>query len=304
MPSGRKFIRSKSLGRRSSKRSRSRKPAVYRASSPRWTPIATIKDPEERRSMLVQRDLHTELDLHSSVADAGLDFAYLGSLHTVLHDVLKSWPVFDVSKHVADMTTNVITHLQRNPFSEKWYLMPPIPKNKRVLVVGCGRGIHVLDIAVSTSHDVEIVAVDVVPEKIAATRSLLERFPEVKQRVTVIEANVHGLTSEHRFDMILDANLIHYFSKELASNHVQNMVSLLEENGHLFMFWQPKTFGEDPNDTFLKHLQPPPEVRSEWALNEGTGVHEKGISVQFKTSPTKIEGAPEIRSIHFQKTKR
>lgn len=306
MPSGRKFIRSKSPGRRSRNRSRSRrmvmsgtrKTAVYR-SSPGWTPIATITDPEKRRQMLVQRNMHSELDLQSVSPEKGLDFAYLGTLHTVLHDVLKTWPVFDVSNHVAEMTRSAISSLQRDPFSEQ--SIPPIPKNKRVLIVGCGRGIHVLDIAVSTSHDVEIVAVDANADKIAATRSLLKRFPEVNQRVTLIQKNIHELTLEPRFHMILDANVIHYMAKILAAHHVQNMVDLLETNGHLFMFWQPNLLKKYRDDTFLNHLKPRPDVRREWASNEGIGVRDKGLPVQFTTSDKKIQGAAEIRSIHFQK---
>jgi ubiquinone/menaquinone biosynthesis C-methylase UbiE len=245
--------------------------------------------------MLVQRNLYAELDTHGVTSEEGLDFAYLGSLHTVLHNVLKTWPVFDVSQHV---TKRAISDLQRNPFSET--CIPPIPKKKRVLVVGCGRGIHVLDIAVSTSHDVEIVAVDVVSGKVEGARRLLQRFPEVNQRVTLIKGNIHEFTSEHKFDMILDANVIHYMPQPVAAQHVQRMVDLLQENGHLFMFWQPHMLSY-PNDKFLKHLQPRPAVVSEWALNEAIGAN-KGIFVQFKTSPTEIPRAPEIRSVHFMKT--
>lgn len=298
----------RSMSRRIRK-SKTRDNVFYRAASrPRWTPIATIEDPEKRREMLVSRDLHSQLDTHSTGTETGLDFAFLGSLHTVLHNVLATWPAFDVSAHVnavsndLNAVSNAKTDLQRNPFSATCIRIPPIPKNKRVLVVGCGRGIHVLDIAVSTSHDVEIVAVDGAMPKIEMTRDLLNQFPEVNSRVTVTVGNVHEFKSEHQFDMILDANLVHYFTQGEASTHVQNMVSLLKENGHLFMFWQPK-FSIDENDTFLQHLHPLPKVQSEWALNEAHGVHKKGKAVQFKTSTTQIEGAPEIRSIHFQKNK-
>lgn len=189
-------------------------------------------------------------------------------------------------------------YVQRDPYTA---ISMEIPQNKRVLVVGCGRGIHVLDIAVSTSHDVAIVAVDASAEKLKMAQELLQQFPEVNRRVTFIKANVVKFTSEHKFDMILDANLVHYFTKEQASAHVKNMVTLLKENGHLFMFWQPG-FSEDPEDTFLKQLQPRPQVLREWATNEGWGVQTTGKAVQFKTSTEPIRGAPEIRSIHFQKT--